>query len=96
MPTGAGAKPPQLVLLGRGEEFTVADASPGTRYLLMAGKPFGEAPVFNGPFVDYGGARVCLVAAAPLEAVHRFAKMSPCRRRITTPATPSTLMATRL
>jgi hypothetical protein len=46
------AKPPQLVLLGRGEEFTVADASPGTRYLLMAGEPYGEAPVFNGPFVD--------------------------------------------
>jgi len=46
------AKPPQLVLLGRGEEFTVTDASPGTRYLLMAGKPYGEAPVFNGPFVD--------------------------------------------
>jgi quercetin 2,3-dioxygenase len=46
------AKPPQLVLLGRGEEFTVTDASPGTRYLLMAGQPYGEAPVFNGPFVD--------------------------------------------
>ena len=46
------AKPSQLVLVGRGEDFTVADASPGTRYLLMAGKPYGEAPVFNGPFVD--------------------------------------------
>jgi quercetin 2,3-dioxygenase len=46
------AKPAQLVVLGRGEEFTVTDASPGTRYLLMAGKPYGEAPVFNGPFVD--------------------------------------------
>jgi redox-sensitive bicupin YhaK (pirin superfamily) len=46
------AKPPQLVLLGRGEEFTVTDASPGTRYLLMAGEPYGEAPVFNGPYVD--------------------------------------------
>ena len=46
------AKPAQLVLLGRGEAFTVADASPGTRYLLMAGKPYGEAPLFNGPFVD--------------------------------------------
>jgi redox-sensitive bicupin YhaK (pirin superfamily) len=46
------AKPQQLVLLGRGEEFTVTDASPGTRYLLMAGKPYGETPVFNGPFVD--------------------------------------------
>jgi redox-sensitive bicupin YhaK (pirin superfamily) len=46
------AKPPQLVLLGRGEEFRVTDASPGTRYLLMAGEPYGEVPVFNGPFVD--------------------------------------------
>jgi redox-sensitive bicupin YhaK (pirin superfamily) len=46
------AGPPQLVLLGPGEEFTVADAAPGTRYMLMTGKPYGEAPVFNGPFVD--------------------------------------------
>jgi redox-sensitive bicupin YhaK (pirin superfamily) len=46
------AKPPQLVLLGPGEELTVTDASPGTRYLVMAGKPYGEAPAFNGPFVD--------------------------------------------
>ena len=46
------AKPPQLVLLGRGDEFRVTDASPGTRYLLMAGKPYGEVPVFNGPYVD--------------------------------------------
>jgi len=46
------AKPPQLVLLGRGDEFRVTDASPGTRYLLMAGQPYGEVPVFNGPYVD--------------------------------------------
>jgi quercetin 2,3-dioxygenase len=46
------ANPPQLILLGRGEEFRVTDASPGTRYLLMAGEPYGEIPVFNGPFVD--------------------------------------------
>jgi quercetin 2,3-dioxygenase len=46
------ARPPQLVLLGPGEELTVADATPGTRFLLMAGKPYREAPVFNGPFVD--------------------------------------------
>ena len=46
------ARPPQLVLLGRGDELTVTEASPGTRFLLMAGKPYGEAPVFNGPFVD--------------------------------------------
>jgi quercetin 2,3-dioxygenase len=46
------AKPPQLVLLGRGAELRVTDASPGTRFLLMAGQPYGEAPVFNGPYVD--------------------------------------------
>jgi redox-sensitive bicupin YhaK (pirin superfamily) len=46
------AKPPQLVVLGPGEAFTVTDAAPGTRFLLMAGKPYGEAPIFNGPFVD--------------------------------------------
>jgi quercetin 2,3-dioxygenase len=46
------AKPPQLVLLGRGEELRVTDAAPGTRYLLMAGEPYGEVPVFNGPYVD--------------------------------------------
>ncbi len=46
------ARPPQLVLLGPGEEFTVTDAAPGTRFLLMAGQPYGEVPVFNGPYVD--------------------------------------------
>jgi quercetin 2,3-dioxygenase len=46
------ARPPQLVLLGPGGELTVTDAGPGTRFMLMAGKPYGEAPVFNGPFVD--------------------------------------------
>jgi quercetin 2,3-dioxygenase len=49
---GRRAKPPQLVLLGGGEELTVADAVPGTRFLLMTGKPYGEEPVFNGPYVD--------------------------------------------
>jgi redox-sensitive bicupin YhaK (pirin superfamily) len=46
------ATPPQLVVLGPGEELTVTDAAPGTRFLLMAGRPYGEAPVFNGPYVD--------------------------------------------
>jgi quercetin 2,3-dioxygenase len=49
---GRRAKPPQLVVLGPGEQFTVTDAIAGTRYLLMAGKPYGEVPVFNGPYVD--------------------------------------------
>jgi len=46
------ARPPQLVLLGPGDEFSVTDAAPGTRYLLMAAQPYGETPRFNGPFVD--------------------------------------------
>jgi len=46
------AQPAQLVVLGPGGSFRVTDAAPGTRYLLMAGQPIGEAPHFNGPFVD--------------------------------------------
>jgi quercetin 2,3-dioxygenase len=46
------ARPPQLVLMGPGDAFIVTDAAPGTRFMIMAGKPYGEAPVFNGPFVD--------------------------------------------
>ena len=23
-----------------------------TRFVLMAGKPYGEAPIYNGPYVD--------------------------------------------
>jgi redox-sensitive bicupin YhaK (pirin superfamily) len=46
------ARPPQLVLLGPGGELTVTDAAPGTRFMLMAGMPYREAPVFSGPFVD--------------------------------------------
>ncbi len=52
---GANARragPPQLVLLGPGESFTVTDADPGTRFMLMTGEPYGEAPAFKGPFVD--------------------------------------------
>lgn len=48
----ARAKEGQLVLMGPGEGFSVDDATPGTRYLLMAGKPYGEEPRFNGPYVD--------------------------------------------
>jgi len=46
------AGPPALVVMGPGEGFTVTNAVPGTRFMLMAGKPYGEAPVFNGPYVD--------------------------------------------
>ena len=46
------ARPAQLVLLGPGTELAVTDAAPGTRFLLMTGQPYGEVPVFNGPYVD--------------------------------------------
>ncbi len=49
---GGRAKPPQLVLLGHGDTLRVTDATPGTRFLLMAGEPIGETPRWNGPFVD--------------------------------------------
>jgi redox-sensitive bicupin YhaK (pirin superfamily) len=42
----------QIAVLGPGAALAVEEAQPGTRFLLMAGKPYGEAPVFNGPFVD--------------------------------------------
>jgi redox-sensitive bicupin YhaK (pirin superfamily) len=52
---GAGrrrASRSQIAVLGRGGALAVEEAQPGTRFMLMAGKPYGEAPVFNGPYVD--------------------------------------------
>jgi hypothetical protein len=46
------ARHPALVVLGSGDALRVSEAAPGTRYLLMAGEPIGETPLFNGPFVD--------------------------------------------
>ncbi len=46
------ARRAQIALLGSGDTLVVADASSGTRFLLMAGKPYGETPSFNGPYVD--------------------------------------------
>jgi quercetin 2,3-dioxygenase len=42
----------QIAVLGPGDALTIVDAKPGTRFLLMAGEPYGEMPVFNGPYVD--------------------------------------------
>jgi redox-sensitive bicupin YhaK (pirin superfamily) len=42
----------QIAVLGPGRELAVTDAQPGTRFMLMAGKPYGETPIFNGPYVD--------------------------------------------
>jgi redox-sensitive bicupin YhaK (pirin superfamily) len=46
------AKRGQIAVLGPGGALAVADAQPGTRFMLMAGKPYGEAPIYNGPYVD--------------------------------------------
>ncbi len=46
------ARPAQIAVLGPGGMLTVVDAQRGTRFMLMAGKPYGEAPVYNGPYVD--------------------------------------------
>jgi redox-sensitive bicupin YhaK (pirin superfamily) len=46
------ARRSQIAVLGPGRALTMVDAQPGTRFLLMAGKPYGEAPVYNGPYVD--------------------------------------------
>jgi redox-sensitive bicupin YhaK (pirin superfamily) len=46
------ARRSQIAVLGPGGVLAVEDAQPGTRFVLMAGKPYGEAPIFNGPYVD--------------------------------------------
>jgi redox-sensitive bicupin YhaK (pirin superfamily) len=46
------ARRTQIAVLGPGDGLTVADAQLGTRFMLMAGKPYGETPIFNGPYVD--------------------------------------------
>jgi redox-sensitive bicupin YhaK (pirin superfamily) len=42
----------EIAVLGPGGALAVEDAQPGTRFLLMAGKPYGEKPIYNGPYVD--------------------------------------------
>jgi hypothetical protein len=42
----------QIAVLGPGRAVTVEEAQPGTRFMLMAGKPYGETPVYNGLYVD--------------------------------------------
>jgi quercetin 2,3-dioxygenase len=42
----------QIAVLGPGSALGVEEAQPGTRFMLMAGKPYGETPVYNGPYVD--------------------------------------------
>jgi quercetin 2,3-dioxygenase len=46
------ASPSQIAVLGPGDALAVEEARPGTRFVVMAGEPYGETPIFNGPFVD--------------------------------------------
>src|SRR6266851_4321252 len=46
------AKRGQIAVLGPGDALAVEDAQPGTRFVVMAGKPYGERPIYNGPYVD--------------------------------------------
>lgn len=42
----------QLVVLGPGGAFGVDDAAPGTRFIVCAGRPHRERPLWRGPYVD--------------------------------------------
>lgn len=42
----------QIAVLGPGTDLSIEDARPGTRLMLMAAKPYGEEPIYNGPYVD--------------------------------------------
>ena len=42
----------QIAVLGSGTSLALEEAEPGTRFMLMAGKPYGETPIYNGPYVD--------------------------------------------
>jgi len=44
--------PAHLTMQGPGRELAVADAQPGTRFMLMVGKPYRETPIFDGSYVD--------------------------------------------
>jgi len=46
------ARRSQIAVLGPDGGLSVTDAQPGTRFMLMAGKPYGEEPIYNGPYVD--------------------------------------------
>src|SRR5207247_6895604 len=41
------ARRSQIAVLGSGDALTVEDAKPRTRFMLMAGKPDGEKPVYT-------------------------------------------------
>jgi signal transduction histidine kinase len=49
---GRTARRSQIAVLGPGGGLRVTSAVSGTRFMLMAGKPYGEDPIYNGPYVD--------------------------------------------
>jgi quercetin 2,3-dioxygenase len=49
---GRHATRSDIAVLGPGGALKVTKARPGTRFMLMAGKPYGEDPIYNGPYVD--------------------------------------------
>jgi redox-sensitive bicupin YhaK (pirin superfamily) len=49
---GRRAARSEIAVLGPGGALTVSGAQPGTQFMLMAGKPYGEEPIYNGPYVD--------------------------------------------
>jgi quercetin 2,3-dioxygenase len=49
---GRPARRSQIAVLGPGGGLSVTNAVAGTRFMLMAGKPYGEHPIYNGPYVD--------------------------------------------
>ena len=50
--TAQRASRSQIGVFGPGGALAVEEAQPGTRFMLMSGKPYGEMPVYNGPYVD--------------------------------------------
>jgi redox-sensitive bicupin YhaK (pirin superfamily) len=46
------ARRSKIAVLGPEGGLSVTDAVRGTRFMLMAGKPYGEEPSYNGPYVD--------------------------------------------
>lgn len=46
------ARRSQIAVLAPGGSLAVQEAQPGTRFMLMAAKPYGETPIYNGPYVD--------------------------------------------
>ena len=46
---GRNASRSQIAVLGPGGGLSVTNAAAGTRFMLMAGKPYGEDPIYNGP-----------------------------------------------